>query len=69
MKTFDELKRTRDTLKRRLQDAYEALAQRGGMAAVSAAAQARFEETCQPRPSRHQRPLAQGDSRRDWTRC
>lgn len=69
MKTLEELKEKRNALKRQLQEAYEALARRGGTALVSAAAQARFEETCHPRPPCHPTLSPHPTAGRAWTRC
>jgi hypothetical protein len=69
MKTLDDVKRVREELKRRLQAAYAAVANREGVVVVTEAERSRFEEICEPKPPRREASSQNEVARHEWIRC
>jgi hypothetical protein len=65
MKTLEEIRRSRDQLRKRLRAAYEAAAASEQTILVSKAARARFEEACRPPAATHAVTPRAGS----WVRC
>lgn len=69
-KALDELKQIYEGQRRRLQAACAALTNRRGPIVVTAAARARFEETCETKSLPPTVPLSQPEVPRHlWIRC